>query len=616
MTDDRLDENIEKWSETHPRESVWLQYFECAKSEWCTTNSQRNLKLVEGERSYFLHSQDGPLEEAKKAVTVHDLKNTDVIYMYGVGLGYSYLALKPWLSEDPNHHAVFFEDDPEVIYRLFETESGSHILDDPQVHLFYFNKISDAEHVFNQIYWLFPKSKMLFDALPLYSRTKQAKFDELRHQITYDASVKTGLLDEYLEFGIAFFRNYYPNMLRINEAHLGDTLFGKFENFPAIICGAGPSLQKNIALLKSLNDKAILFAGSSALNALSAQGIKPHFGAGVDPNPMQEVRLKQVKDLNIPFFYRNRLCHEALKLVTGPKLYITGAGGYDVAAWFEEKFGIEGKWVEEGRNVVNFCLEIAFAMGCNPIIFVGMDLSYTDNKAYSPGVVSQNALSISELEASGTIRKDIYGKEVHTEWKWISEAKWIGDFAEAHPEITLFNATEGGMGFPGVQNLTLKEVVEEHLLKPQPIKSQLEPLLQSNSLSRITRKQIVDSFQELAASLEKCTESLEFLNKENEQVKKEIKKSQKTEHTQTGKAALIETELLEEPAFIYILQIFNDVCSKLMTQDIMRLHNPSNKDSEVVKELEKLDLNSERYQFLLKTARINRELILHALKET
>ena len=41
-------------------------------------------------------------------------------------------------------------------------------------------------------------------------------------------------------------------------------------------------------------------------------------------------------------------------------------------------------------------------------------------------------------------RNDIHGNPVYTLWKWITEAKWISDFAENHPELTILNATEGG----------------------------------------------------------------------------------------------------------------------------------------------------------------------------
>ena len=41
------------------------------------------------------------------------------------------------------------------------------------------------------------------------------------------------------------------------------------------------------------------------------------------------------------------------------------------------------------------------------------------------------------------LKTDIYGKPIYTLWKWIAEANWIGDFAKAHPDITVINATEG-----------------------------------------------------------------------------------------------------------------------------------------------------------------------------
>ena len=69
-----------------------------------------------------------------------ELNDTEVIYVYGVGLGYFYDAAKDWLKKDPHHHVVFLEDNLAVIHRLFETERGSEILRNNQVKLIFFEK--------------------------------------------------------------------------------------------------------------------------------------------------------------------------------------------------------------------------------------------------------------------------------------------------------------------------------------------------------------------------------------------------------------------------------------------------------------------------------------------
>lgn len=604
--------NLEIWAHAHPKEAVWLQYVECDNLKFCETKQgQLNLK----ENSHYYHSNTDPKKEAKKWMQQLDLKDTDVLYIYGAGLGYYYEAAKRWLKQSPDHHLVFLEDDLSVIHRLFETQRGSTILKDPQAHLYYFNEVAETEMIFSHLFWEFSMNKIAVSSLKYYEKTKGEKFLDLHHQVTYDAALKNNLLEEYLHYGIVFFRNFYPNMMQLHQSYLGNALFGKFNNIPAIICGAGPSLQKNISLLKSLKDRAIIFAGSSALNALAAEEIAPHLGAGIDPNPMQEERLKQLPKLDFPFLYRNRILPKALNLVKGPKLYITGSGGYDISEWFEKELDIEREWIEEGRNVVNFCLEIAYAMGCNPIIFVGMDLAYSGMKAYSEGVpdkVSVTEKEITEAEEFNDVaiqRKGIDGKPVYTLWKWISEAKWIGDFAEEHPDITIINATEGGLGFPDVPNIPLAKVKKKYLQQRYRIQSRVQKQVQACLLSHVTKLKLKKATGKLKVSLERCVEHLDVLIKENEKIRKQLLKEKEVEYTQTGKAALAETELAEEPAFIYVLQIFSNVSSRLLHRELRTLYDPSRKHTEKEIELGRVELNAKTYHFLRDVAKVNIELI-------
>lgn len=607
MNEKCLEQNLELWAHHHPKEVIWLSYTDCDHLKFCKTkNNQINLRF---ERNYY-HSNSDPIREAERWFTKLDLSHVDVLYVYGVGLGYYYEASKKWLRKSSDHHLVFLEDDLAVIHRLFETKRGTQLLQDDQVHLHFFSEVNGTNSIFCELYWKFMTQNIAFSASRSYEKNKKEKCIELQHQLHYDASIKSGLLEEYLQYGVAFYRNFYSNMLNLPGSFLGNALFGKFKDVPAIICGAGPSLQKNVALLKKLKNQAIVFAGSSALNALSAAGIQPHFGAGIDPNSLQEGRLSQIPDLNFPFFYRNRIFPKALQLVQGPKLYIMGSGGYDTSEWFEKKFEIKGETIEEGHNVVNFCLEIAHAMKCNPIIFVGLDLAYTGMQAYTAGVVKDPSFTEQEISSTTALKKtDIYGNEVFTEWKWVAESKWIADYAKNNPDITVINATEGGMGFPDVPNQSLKQVVSKHLQHRYQIKSRINKQIQQGKMPRVNRKKIVEAMEELREGLTRCVRDLQVLSDENEEVKKQVKKKKVSEYFQTGKAALIESELAEEPAFTYVLQIFNAVYSRVLQCDLRKIYDPQTKVSDAENALYRLELNSKKYTFLKNVAQVNIELI-------
>lgn len=608
---DRFQENVSLWSKSNPIPSVFLPYLESRFSYCKTDKGELNLKMPLQGSEVPIHSMAGAMEEMRQWFDSLDLTGIEVLYVFGVGLGYAYHVAQPWLGENPHRSLVFLEDNLEIIRRLFENENGSLILNDKQVQLTYFQNLEDKSSPLNELYWNFLNLKMTISALPFYLETRKDLFIDLKHKVFYDSTLRHSYLQEYLNYGIPFYRNFYPNMLRTPGASLGDGLQGKFKGIPAIICGAGPSLSKQLNLLRDLLGKALIFAGGSSLNALNSEGIQPHLGAGVDPNPEQLKRLKSNTAFEVPFVYRTRMEHRAFQMINGPKLYISGSGGYDTSKWFEEKLGIECVDIDEGYNVVNFCTDIARVWGCNPIIFVGMDLAFTGMCTYASGVVKeihvdiQNMLQNEDLDDQPILKNDIYGQPIYTLWKWISESQWLSDFSKEHPEIILVNATEGGIGFSGIPNEPFADVIKKHLSNNYELDGRLHGEIQNQMLTQVTSKEIVSLFEELRNSLVRCQEHFDILIEESEKMMKTIEKEKQIpDILQSGAAALAEIELAEEPGYIYLLTMFNIIYSKILNKDLRDILR-NEKNAEWQKAIQKIAMNNKKLAFLRDVALAN-----------
>lgn len=619
MTEKQFHQNIEQWALLCPKAAVMLPYLNCEDYVFVkSSNGQLNLK----HKKKLFHHQDNPSQEAKEAFDKLDLKDIQVIYVYGVGLGYFYEAAKQWLHGHQSRNLIFLEDDLHVIHRLLETPLGKKILEDTQCQLYFFKGVDDPDHVIDHLVWSFMINPMTVTALALYAKTKKEAFDELHHKIVFDSMTKNAAVREYLALGDCFYANLYRNFLHFEKSYLGNGLFNRFQNVPAIICGAGPSLAKHYELLRGLEDKALIFAGGSSMTALTSQDILPHFGAGVDPFSPQLERLTANRAYEVPFFYRNRLYHEAFKLLHGPRLYLTGAGGYDTPTWLEEQLGIESEVLDEGHNVVNFCLEIAYHLGCNPIIFVGMDLAYTGMKCYAPGVIKDPKVTKKELyDTPGfgnqpLIRKDVHGKPVKTLWKWIAEAKWISDFAKKHPDVDVINATEGGIGFPEVINRPLEGVIRKHLQIPRDLRSRVQGEIQNTTIPQMTKRKLINIVKKLQGSLKRSHGHLQVMLEETQRLREDIKAGKPfPSELMTGRMALAETELGDEAGFMNVLGMFNIIYGNLISQRmrLIRLEKHKKSESEIAER--KLALQAEKCYFLQKVAERNLELIEEALKQ-
>lgn len=605
--------NLELWGREHPLEALRIEEVDTQGYTLIKKEGKRNLKTPLGN----LYGYD-PEKEAAQWFSKLSLEGVKVLYIYGVGLGYYYEPLKKWLREETERYAVFIEDDPIIIKKFLHERVAEEILEDPQVFLCLVKDPKDEEGVLETLYWSFVLTPFLMTALHSYEEIKKESYEAFRYKISYSNTMKNALVDEYMRYGVGFFRNFYPNILELSSSYSGNALFGKFKNIPAIICGAGPSLEKHIHLLEPLKDKALILAGGSALNALAAKRISPHFGAGLDPNSTQLKRLEACEMHSIPFFYRNRMFHGAFKKIKGPRLYIAGSGGYDVAEWYEEKFGLKSDFLDEGHNVVNFCSEIAYRLGCNPLIYIGMDLAFTGMKSYSEGVEEKNdvsgeaLLSSKDEEYRGILRRDIYGKPILTLWKWIAEADWISAFSKRHPDVTFLNATEGGIGFPDIASIPFKNIIDKYLRKNLRIEEKIGKEIPLTKLKNISREDLEKATLELKTSLKNCLKGIDQLR---EELLKEREKENPKGVLSSGKAALAETELFGEPAYEYILDIFHQVFARIQSKKIgfIKVNKKGAKNALEVA-LEKIEIQLEKLHFLRNVAEANIVLIDYALK--
>ncbi|HQK26282.1 MAG TPA: DUF115 domain-containing protein, partial [Synergistaceae bacterium] len=72
------------------------------------------------------------------------------------------------------------------------------------------------------------------------------------------------------------FRQMMMNIPGMLESHDITDLIDAFKDYPAIIVGAGPSLDKNYKLLHEVRDKAVIISSDTALRKLLADDIHPH----------------------------------------------------------------------------------------------------------------------------------------------------------------------------------------------------------------------------------------------------------------------------------------------------------------------------------------------------
>lgn len=455
-----------------------------------------------------------------------------LFYFYGLRDGSVYSYLRPWLQEKPDRKLVILIPDLKELASFLYKEVCTEILADPQCIL---AQSSDIETLIEK----FPLAHVEVET---FRSLRKNRFFRLRLKILRKTTLSHGLHLDRLH-GHQPFRNFAANLTQLPRSFYANRMEGMFKGIPAIICGAGPSLQKALPLLKTFENKALIMAGGSTLAALSSFGILPHFGMAIDPNPDEYLRLKNSFAFEVPLLYSTRVYPEIFSTCNGPFGYMRAGIGGVPELWMEERLGLKEPLLGTHLNsdtlsVTAICLAWAEFIGCDPIIFSGLDLAYTDRKRYSPGVVFQDRLDQQAHTRAGDRllwKKGWGGKKVCTAVRWLMEASSFSHFVKKHPKIRFFNTTEGGIGIPGVPYCSLDAVSAQFLTRSQDLRRKVHEAILEASMPSDTAIQIQEGMRLLKESVNRIVDHLAILTGDV-----------------LGSFALAEMELYEEMAYPYL----------------------------------------------------------------
>lgn len=241
---------------------------------------------------------------------------------------------------------------------------------------------------------------------------------------------------DYQDFGIKVFKNIHQSSRKSFDDSSFSQMRDIFKDIPVFICGAGPSLEREATHLKEAQKQGLIFAGGAALGCLGRLGISTHLAAGIDPDPCYDKVLMQ-NAFEAPFFYQSRFNSSLLETVQGSLFQVASNPGYPLESWLQE-----GEYFNGGWTVSTFCAAIAVHFGCNPIIFVGMDLSH-----FSDG-----------NGAKDIAWEDPIQGELRTQKDWILAARWLEDMISSHKDRSFYTVSDTGLFIEGVKKSSFEEL--------------------------------------------------------------------------------------------------------------------------------------------------------------
>ncbi|EAL6432857.1 DUF115 domain-containing protein, partial [Campylobacter jejuni] len=460
-----------------------------------------------------------------------------VLYFYGFGNGILFKAL---LQNKNHQHIVVFEKDIEIIWIMFHILDFSHELQSARLMILENDKLQAQD------YTELCSSKPFFQFSRIYFLELMSHYYERFHEDILGLNKK--LAENFKNIilrngndpldalqGIEQFVYNLPSMITHPSYK---ELLSKRKNLSdtAIIVSTGPSLTKQLPLLKKYANKATIFCADSSYPILAKHGIKPDYVCMLERTEITAEFFNNdfwEFDKDIVFVCAGVVHPKAIEYLKGKTFIIT----QKVLA-FPYYINLKDfSYAAVGFSVAHTLSYLATYLSHKNIIFIGQDLAYAENGNSHPDDYQNSANYESQMYEH--ILTTAYGGngKVETHSIWLLFKNWFEN--EMIPNtrkmgITTYNCTEGGARIEGTiekpflwacENLLHKDLNKPfEKLEPLSLNKQNEFLLKAYYKVYQSIKHCRDFSNKFIKSYDKIKNSFMSLqnSQENETLIKEI----------------------------------------------------------------------------------------------
>ncbi len=458
-----------------------------------------------------------PIKELQTMLNTYNDKYLlyPVLYFYGFGNGILFKAL---LQNKNHQHIVVFEKDIEIIWIMFHILDFSNELQSARLMVLNTNKLEIQDY--NELC----SSKPFFQFSRIYFLELMSHYYERFHEDVLELNKK---LVQYFKNSIISHGNDSTDTLQGIEQFVYNLpsmithpsykeLLSKRKGISdtAIIVSTGPSLTKQLPLLKKYANKATIFCADSSYPILAKHGIKPDY-----------VCMLERTELTAEFFNHDfgEFDQDVLFVCAGvvhPKAieYLKGRNRkyLIIPRYLYFPIYIKLKYFDFLYNtpsVAHMSYFLSVLLNHKNIIFIGQDLAYAENGNSHPDDYQNSANYESQMYEH--ILTEAYGgkKEIKTHEVWIF-FKQILEAMIIKYHITTYNCTEGGARIEGTIEKPFlwacENLLDKDLNKPF---EKLEPL----SLNK-QNEFLLKAYYKVCKSIKHCRDFNKILSNDFENI--------------------------------------------------------------------------------------------------
>ncbi len=410
--------------------------------------------------SKHIYSKYNAKEVAKIQISSLDLLDRNILVVFGSGLLYEVKEVaSKWKRKG---YVLLVEPNKEIFDELIKNSQHTLISNDYDLNVI-FTEGKDEKQIFTELNEKIQVAQ--FYPITTYANVAYKQLFKEDYLNTLKAIRDfTGAMNMNINTAITFDKllnkNYNDFLYKLYESGtIINTLKNKFDGFPAVVVSAGPSLAKNMHLLKEMQGKIVIIALYVTYQKLVDNGINPDFVISVDPRqPLAQKHKEEGYTSNLIVSVGGNI--EIADANKGTNFLFTSMESESMQEFFDID-GEKSDIIYSGGTVANSAFDFAYYLGCRNIIVIGQDLAYG-----SDGVTHVEGAESIKVDVSGRKMLDVkgyYGDTVHADELFNVYRLWFEDYAIRKPECRGINATEGGVYIQGFEHISLQEALKKYV---------------------------------------------------------------------------------------------------------------------------------------------------------
>ncbi|AJC90072.1 motility associated factor glycosyltransferase family protein [Campylobacter subantarcticus] len=507
------------------------------------------------QNSKLLYNKD-PLKELeeKLAFFKKEYARYPILFFYGLGNGILYKSL---LANKKHERIIVFERDLELMFLILSMIDFSKEFAQGRFILIHTKEMTYAKaDMLCSFLDLFLKTYDLHIHCEFYEEQKEEiRFiNDLNSQAIKSIALRRGNDPIDAMQGIEQFVLNIPKILtHPSFKELKTKRSNKSKN--AILVATGPSLKKQLPMLKQFANKATIFCADSAYPILAKEGIKPDYVCMLERDDFVsscfDNDFKEF-DKDITFILVSLVHKKSIKfLEKNKRKYILVSKSLP----FAYSLGLHDfGYVSGGMSVAHLNCEIAITLGHENIILIGQDLAYAkDGKSHSEGFLHEDYHEGDFERDKDKYQIKAYGGRglVQSSEVWLLFKQVFENLIQRYKNVKIYNATEGGARIEGSIEKPFKTLCEDLLTKDLK-----KPFAKLHNLKRKEQLNLMlQAYKQIKINIKLSEKFLKACKK----LHKEINHKSKTRYTLNELNTKIDSlkETLESKKYIFLREVIS-----------------------------------------------------------